>query len=92
MINSTMKQVIIYPGRFQPMLSHHAEVYRQLKSQFPEAEVFFGTSDKVESGKSPFNFAEKQQIAKAHGIDSHSVLLAKRPYHKDDYPMKRILK
>ena len=86
MINSTMKQVIIYPGRFQPMLSHHAEVYRQLKSQFPEAEVFFGTSDKVESGKSPFNFAEKQQIAKAHGIDSHSVLLAKRPYHKDDYP------
>jgi hypothetical protein len=86
MINSTMKQVIIYPGRFQPMLSHHAEVYRQLKSQFPEAEVFFGTSDKVESGKSPFNFAEKQQIAKAHGIDPHSVLLAKRPYHKDDYP------
>ena len=56
-----MKQVIIYPGRFQPMLSHHAEVYSQLQSQFPEADVYIGTSDKVESGKSPFTFKEKQQ-------------------------------
>jgi hypothetical protein len=81
-----MKQVIIYPGRFQPMLSHHAEVYSQLQTQFPEADVYIGTSDKVESGKSPFNFKEKQMIANAHGIDPSKVLLAKRPYHKDDYP------
>ena len=81
-----MKQVIIYPGRFQPMLSHHAEVYSQLQSQFPEADVYIGTSDKVESGKSPFTFAEKQQIATAHGIEPSKVLQAKRPYHKDDYP------
>ena len=81
-----MKQVIIYPGRFQPMLSHHAEVYSQLQTQFPEADVYIGTSDKVESGKSPFNFKEKQMIANAHGIDPNKVLLAKRPYHKDDYP------
>ena len=81
-----MKQVIIYPGRFQPMLSHHAEVYSQLQSQFPEADVYIGTSDKVESGRSPFTFAEKQQIATAHGIDPSKVLQAKRPYHKDDYP------
>mgnify|MGYP006087264825 FL=1 len=81
-----MKQVIIYPGRFQPMLSHHAEVYSQLQTQFPEADVYIGTSDKVESGKSPFTFAEKQQIATAHGIEPSKVLQAKRPYHKDDYP------
>lgn len=81
-----MKQVIIYPGRFQPMLSHHAEVYKQLQSQFPEADVYVGTSDKVEGDKSPFNFKEKQMIAQAHGIDPSKVLLAKRPYHKDDYP------
>lgn len=81
-----MKQVIIYPGRFQPMLSHHAEVYSQLQSQFPEADVYIGTSDKVESGKSPFTFKEKQLIAQAHGIDPSKILQAKRPYHKDDYP------
>lgn len=81
-----MKQVIIYPGRFQPMLSHHAEVYSQLQSQFPDADVYIGTSDKVETGKSPFTFKEKQLIAQAHGIDPSKVLQAKRPYHKDDYP------
>lgn len=81
-----MKKVIIYPGRFQPMLSHHAEVYKQLQAQFSDAEVYVGTSDKVEGEKSPFNFKEKQMIARAHGIDPNKVLLAKRPYHKDDYP------
>ena len=81
-----MKQVIIYPGRFQPMLSHHAEVYKQLQAEFPEADVYIGTSDKVEGDKSPFNFKEKQLIAQAHGIDPSKVLLAKRPYHKDEYP------
>lgn len=81
-----MKKVIIYPGRFQPMLSHHAEVYKQLQAQFSDAEVYVGTSDKVEGEKSPFNFKEKQMIAQAHGIDPSKVLLAKRPYHKDDYP------
>lgn len=81
-----MKQVIIYPGRFQPMLSHHAEVYRQLQAQFPDADVYIGTSDKVEEPKSPFNFEQKQMIAQAHGIDPSKVLLAKRPYHKDEYP------
>ena len=35
-----MKTIVIYPGRFQPMLSHHAEVYRQLTQTFPDAEVY----------------------------------------------------
>ena len=80
-----MKKVVIYPGRFQPMLSHHAEVYKQLKAQFPDADVFVGTSDKVEAPKSPFNFKEKQLIAAAHGVPADHVLMAARPYHKDDY-------
>lgn len=81
-----MKKVIVYPGRFQPMLAHHAEVLRQLQAQFPDADVYVGTSDKVEEPKSPFNFAEKQLIASAHGVEPSRVLQAKRPYHKDDYP------
>lgn len=81
-----MKKVIIYPGRFQPMLSHHAEVLRQLQTQYPDADVYVGTSDKVDGEKSPFNFAEKQQIAQAHGIKPNRVLQANRPYNKDEYP------
>ena len=80
-----MKQVVIYPGRFQPMLSHHAEVYKQLQAQFPDSEVFIGTSDKVELSKSPFNFKEKQQIAAAHGIPADRVLAVTRTYHQEDY-------
>jgi len=80
-----MKKVVIYPGRFQPMLSHHVKVYRAIEQMFPEADVYIGTSDKVEPGKSPFNFEEKRQIAKAHGIDPSKVLLAPRPYHNMDY-------
>jgi ssDNA-binding Zn-finger/Zn-ribbon topoisomerase 1/type III secretion system FlhB-like substrate exporter len=84
-INSVMKTIVIYPGRFQPMLSHHAEVYRQLTQTFPDAEVYIGTSDKVEPGKSPFNFKEKQQIAQAHGIDASKVLPARVPYVNASY-------
>ena len=67
------------------MLWHHAEVFKQLQKQFPDAEVYVGTSDKVEPPKSPFNFKEKQLIASAHGVPAERVLQATRPYHKDDY-------
>jgi hypothetical protein len=80
-----MNKVVIYPGRFQPMLSHHAEVFKQLQAQFPDAEVYVGTSDKVEAPKSPFNFKEKQAIATAHGIPANRVLSVTRPYHQEDY-------
>lgn len=80
-----MNKVVIYPGRFQPMLSHHAEVFKQLQAQFPDAEVYVGTSDKVEQPKSPFNFKEKQMIATAHGVPADRVLAVNRPYHQDDY-------
>jgi len=75
-----MKQIVIYPGRFQPMLSHHAEVYDRLQAKFPNADVYIGTSDKTDEDKSPFNFKEKQIIAQGHGIDSNNVLFARSPY------------
>ena len=80
-----MNKVVIYPGRFQPMLSHHAEVFKQLQAQFPDADVYIGTSDKVELPKSPFNFKEKQAIAAAHGVPADRVLAVTRPYHQEDY-------
>lgn len=61
------------------MLKHHVAVYDALKRKFPDAEVVFGTSDKVEPG-SPFTFKEKQAIAIAHGIDPNNVIEARSPY------------
>jgi nicotinamide mononucleotide adenylyltransferase len=74
LINTYMQKVVIYPGRFQPMLAHHAEVYKKLQAQFPDAKVYVGTSNKVDGEKSPFNFEEKQLIATAHGISAEAVL------------------
>jgi hypothetical protein len=68
------------------MLAHHAEVYKRLQAQFPDADVYIGTSNKVDGEKSPFNFEEKQLIATAHGIPADRVLPGNLPYHKDSYP------
>lgn len=80
-----MKKVVILPGRFQPMLRHHVEVYNHLQAQFPDSEVYIATTDKVDGEKSPFNFEEKKQIIESLGIPSDKVLQVTRPYHKDDY-------
>ncbi len=62
------------------MLSHHAEVYKKLQADYPDADVFIGTSDKVEGDRSPFSFEDKEKIAAAHGINPNNVLQAKSPY------------
>ena len=84
-----MKKAIIYPGRFQPMLPHHAEVYRRLQSTFPDADVFVATSDKVDPPKSPFQFSEKVQIIEQmHGIPKDKILIAPQPYLVDSFKDK----
>ena len=81
-----MKKVVIYPGRFQPMLPHHAEVYKKLQAQFPDASVYIATSDKVEMPKSPFYFKEKAEImTQLHDIPADKIILAKSPYLVDSY-------
>jgi hypothetical protein len=81
-----MKKVVIYPGRFQPMLPHHAEVYTRLQAQFPGSEVYVATSNKVEGSKSPFNFEEKKSIiTEMHGIPEDRIILAANPYLIDSY-------
>tara|TARA_R110001592_G_scaffold1805_9_gene10828 strand:- start:5259 stop:7691 length:2433 start_codon:yes stop_codon:yes gene_type:complete len=79
-----MKKVIIYPGRFQPMLSHHAQVFDQLGALYNDADVYIVTSDKVEPGKSPFNFEEKKKIIASHGIDPSKILYARSPYNWEE--------
>ena len=67
--NSPIKTVVaIYPGRFQPMGKHHAQVYDWLAKQFGKANTYVATSDKVDPPQSPFNFREKRSIILKHGI------------------------
>ena len=63
-----MKKAVIYPGRFQPMLPHHEIVYKKLQAEFPDADVYIATSDKVALPKSPLNFREKRAVILKHGI------------------------
>jgi len=74
------KVVAIYPGRFQPMGKHHAQVYNQLSSKFDD--VWVATSGKVDLPKSPFSFSEKKKIIKAHGISK--VKQVKSPYKSEE--------
>ena len=84
-----MKKVVIYPGRFQPMLPHHASVYQKLQATFPGAEIYIATSDKVEGDKSPFNFKEKVEImSQLHDIPVDKIIQAKSPYLIDSYTAK----
>jgi len=68
--------VALYPGRFQPMGTHHAKTYNWVQSKFGDAWVV--TSDKVQLPKSPLNFNEKKKIINKHGI--RKVAKVKNPY------------
>lgn len=81
-----MRKVVIYPGRFQPMLRHHAQVFQALQAQFPDADVYLSSTNKTDPETSPFDFAEKQQIAqKIYGIDPSRMLQVSSPYNVDMY-------
>ena len=75
-----MKVIAIYPGRFQPFHLGHKSVYDVLVRQFGVENVYIATSDKVDPPRSPFNFAEKQQIIAATGIDRNRVVQTRDPY------------
>jgi len=81
---SGLEKVVIYPGRFQPMLPHHAQVYNALKQQHNN--VYIATSDKVEPGRSPFTFDEKKNImTTVYGIPEDRIITVRRPYNGDEY-------
>ena len=54
--------VVVYVGRFQPKHKGHYLVYKHLTQKFGKKNVFIGTSNKTEKGRSQFNFKEKKQI------------------------------
>jgi len=81
------KIIAIYPGRFQPMGQHHAEVFFSLLDDPEYDKVYIATSNKVDmtdkdgTPKSPFNFSEKQKIATLYGIDPSQIIETGNPYN-----------
>ena len=81
------RTVVIYPGRFQPMGSHHFQAYKHLVSKFGKANVFVATSDKT-GDKSPLNFNEKKKVISAYGIPAKQIVKVKNPYRSDEITSK----
>ena len=79
--------IAIYPGRFQPFGSHHAEAFNWLEKQFGKGKTFIVTSNVVNPPKSPFNFAEKKAIISSYKIADRLVMV-KNPYKAEEL-MKR---
>lgn len=76
---------MVFIGRFQPPVSHHAKVYQYLEHKFPEFDVYFATSNKIDGLRSPFTFEEKQLIAGELGIPEDRVLFSAQLFKKEDY-------
>ena len=75
--------IVIYPGRFHPFHKGHKGVFDLLNSKFKN--VYIATSDKVEPGRSPFNFDEKVQIMGMLGVEPNDVLKVRQTYNGDEY-------
>ena len=75
--------IVIYPGRFHPFHKGHKGVYDLLNSKFKN--VYVATSDKVEPGRSPFNFEEKVEIMSMLGIQPSNILKVKQTYNGNEY-------
>ena len=80
---SAIKNIVaIYPGRFQPMGAHHAQVFKSL----PFKDKYIATSNKVALPASPFSFSEKAKIVSAYGLGSNLKQV------RDPYKSEEILK
>jgi len=89
LLQEAIKQsvVAIYPGRFQPMGSHHYKAYKNLVSKFGAKNVYIATSNAT-GPKSPFTFAEKKKIISAYGVPSNRIIKVKNPYQATEITSK----
>ena len=77
---NSVKTICIYPGRFQPPHRGHAQTYASLAKQYGAENTFIATSNKVEPGKSPFNFEEKKQLLIAAGVPASQIVQVVNTY------------
>lgn len=76
-----MKQIIAYPGRFQPMMKHHVEIFHRLESEFPDGDVYMCTSN----NSNPLSFDEKKYIATYLGIPEDRIKEVSDPFDVNEY-------
>lgn len=74
-----MKQICIYPGRFQPFGPHHFKSYKWLCQVFGIENVFIATSANVNEN-SPLTFNEKVKCMQMYNINPNLVVQVKEPY------------
>lgn len=73
------KLVVVYSGRFQPAHRGHAQVYKSLVEQYPGADVYVATTNKVDE-KSPFNFQERKYTLVKAGVPEDKIVQVVSPY------------
>lgn len=73
------KLVVVYSGRFQPAHRGHAQVYKSLVEQYPGADVYVATTNKVDE-KSPFNFQERKFTLEKAGVPGDKIVQVISPY------------
>lgn len=72
--------LVIYPGRFQPFHKGHHAVYEWLTGKFGRNNVYIATSNKTDTTKSPFDFAEKKYFMQLTGVPDDRIIQAAQPY------------
>ena len=80
--------IAVYGGRFHPFHHGHAEVFRELASNFGIENTYITTSGKVEPNKSPFTFDDKVKMMTAAGVPAGHVVEELVPYAPVNLPHK----
>ena len=81
------KLVVVYSGRFQPAHRGHAQVYRSLVEQYPGADVYVATTNKVDE-KSPLNFQERKFTLEKAGVPGDKIVQVVSPYVAKEITLK----
>jgi len=76
---ATKRIICIYPGRFQPFASHHAQVWRMLCAKFGESNVFIAPTLTSGNEENPFSPDEKMRFITAYAPNSQ-IIFCKSPY------------
>jgi hypothetical protein len=81
------KLVVVYSGRFQPAHRGHAQVYKSLVEQYPGADVYVATTNKVDE-KSPLNFQERKFTLEKAGVPGDRIIQVVSPYVAKEITLK----
>lgn len=82
-----MKNIIIYPGRFQPFGPHHFKSYQWLTKAFGVENVFIATSDHTDLN-SPLTFEDKVLCISKYNIPSDKIVQVRNPYKAEEITSK----